>query len=320
MSSDHTISGFPYGSSCGEGIAVRGNALTISSPAKLNVFLEVRSKRPDGYHELDTVMLRTEFADQLTVRPIQTSALSLRFSEATSEALQSGVPLDHRNLILQAAAAMKLRLGIATGAEFTLHKRIPPESGLGGGSSNAAAALLLCRQLWQPDVSDSVLHEIAAALGSDINFFLSRRAAAVCHGRGEIIEPIRLARKYYFVALRPSQGNSTATVFRSMSLPERPRTSKCIVDVLSGHLEASLESHLFNRLTEAAGSVNPAMSTLIERVTRLSRKPVFMSGSGSTVFVACSGHPEATRLQAHIRASLHQSTWLLCVVPDDVSA
>mgnify|MGYP000302158305 CR=1 FL=1 len=119
------------------------HAITVASPGKLNAFLEVLGKRPDGYHELETVMLRTNLADQLTVRPNGSGTLLLRFSDATPEALRAGVPLDGRNLILKAAAAICDRVHQPFGAEFILHKRIPPQSGLGGGSGNAAAALMI---------------------------------------------------------------------------------------------------------------------------------------------------------------------------------
>ena len=138
MSSNHIQGSVP---DCGGNAAVSG--LTLAAPAKLNVFLEILGKRPDGFHELETVMLRTQFADQLTVHPTSSAELTLQFSDATPDHLQTNIPLDGRNLILRAAAAVRDLLGVTTGARFILHKRIPPESGLGGGSSNAATALLL---------------------------------------------------------------------------------------------------------------------------------------------------------------------------------
>ncbi|MEJ7595676.1 MAG: hypothetical protein WKF77_29550, partial [Planctomycetaceae bacterium] len=161
--------------------------LTLSSPAKLNIFLEVLAKRSDGFHELETVMLRTQFCDQLTFHPAPFSVLMLSLSDATPADMRSAIPLDESNLILRAARALQNATGTSFGAHMILHKRIPPESGLGGGSSNAATTLLGCRQLWNLNVSDDQLHAIAATLGSDINFLLSGASAAVCRGRGEII-------------------------------------------------------------------------------------------------------------------------------------
>lgn len=286
-------------------------SLTISSPGKLNVFLEVPGKRQDGYHELETVMLRTNLADQLSVRSNISGALSLTFSDATTEAMRSGVPLDGRNLILKAAEAIRLRLNSPFGAEFILHKRIPPESGLGGGSGNAAAALILCRQLWNAPLSDADLHEIAASLGSDITFLLSGHRAAVCRGRGEIIEPIPVSRRLHFVAFRPRKGNSTADVFRATSLRGELRSSADIVRNLADSNSGQLASLIFNRLTEVASKLNPEMATLMARLQHIARRPVFMSGSGSTVFVVADNVQDAAGLLLKVRGSLKICGWVL---------
>jgi 4-diphosphocytidyl-2-C-methyl-D-erythritol kinase len=290
--------------------------ITLSCPAKINVFLEVRGKRPDGYHELETVMLRTQFADQLTIRPIESDQLTLRFSDATSGALRAGIPMDERNLILKAADAVRKKTQISSGAEFILHKRIPPESGLGGGSSNAATALLLCRKLWQPDLPDDILHEIAASLGSDINFLLSGHAAAVCRGRGEIIEPITGARGFAFVALRPRSGNSTAQVFQATQQSGTLRSSERLVETLTRDRAGDLQAQIFNRLTTAAKQTNAEMAALMARLQGVLRRPVFMSGSGSTVFVVATGISDAKRIQTQIRETMHRSSWLLETVSE----
>lgn len=280
------------------------HAITVASPGKLNAFLEVLGKRPDGYHELETVMLRTNLADQLTVRPNGSGTLLLRFSDATPEALRAGVPLDGRNLILKAAAAICDRVNQPFGAEFILHKRIPPESGLGGGSGNAAAALILCRQLWKARLSDADLQDIAAGLGSDINFLLSGHRAAVCRGRGEIIEPISVSRRLHFVAFRPRKGNSTADVFRATSLRGELRSSRDVIRNLADPDSRPLASLIFNRLTEAARALNPEMATLMARLQHIARRPVFMSGSGSTVFVVAQSAQHAADLLLKVRGSL----------------
>ena len=309
LTSPSTIIGCGYKSGSGDSI-------TLDCPAKLNVFLEVLGKRPDGYHELETVMLRTQFSDQLTARPTLSPALTLRFSDATAPQNRGGVPLDESNLILKAAAAVKERLGVECGAEFILHKRIPPESGLAGGSSNAATALLLCRQIWQPapevtSLSNADLHEVAAGLGSDINFLLSGVPAAICRGRGELIEPIALARKFFFVAVRPKSGNSTASVFRATVLPAQIQSSSVVVSALAGQGSQRLQDVVFNRLTSAAQKTNPEMAALMTRLGKLAKRPVFMSGSGSTVFVIADSRNEATQIQSQVKQTFHMTAWIL---------
>ena len=211
-------------------------------------------------------------------------------------------------------------MAIDCGAEFILHKRIPPESGLAGGSSNAATALLLCRQIWQPvsgvpSLSNADLHEIAAGLGSDINFLLSGAPAAICRGRGELIEPIALARKFFFVAVRPKSGNSTASVFRATVLPAQFKNSSAVVSALAGQGSQRLQDVVFNRLTSAAQKTNTEMAALMARLGKLAKRPVFMSGSGSTVFVMVDSRNEAAQIQTQVKQTLHMMAWILESAP-----
>ncbi|MFN9720251.1 MAG: 4-(cytidine 5'-diphospho)-2-C-methyl-D-erythritol kinase [Planctomycetota bacterium] len=287
--------------------------LTASCPAKLNVFLEVLGKRADGYHELETVMLRTSLCDQLSVKCTSGTGLSLRFSDATPSDMQQGIPLDESNLILRAAAMVRSAMYLPQGAEFILHKRIPPESGLAGGSSNAATTLLLCRELWNAPLSDAQLHSMAASLGSDINFLLSGYPAALCSGRGEQVREIPLGRDLYFIALRPRRGNSTADVFRATGLSGELRSSASLIDCLQAASGADMIPLMFNRLTEAGRRVNFEMDQLMSRLNAVTRRSVHMSGSGSTVFIAVSGRAEAVQLQNQIRERLRLPSWLLHV-------
>ena len=278
--------------------------------AKLNIFLEILGRRPDGFHELETVMLRTQFCDRLTFQQTPSSDLTLSLSDATPAVMRSVIPLDETNLILKAARALQKTTGTVFGAHIILHKCIPPESGLGGGSSNAATTLLGCRQLWNSDVSDDQLHAIAAKLGSDINFLLSGAPAAVCRGRGEIIEPIQLARKLYFVALRPRAGNSTAAVFRKTVIPTTPRSSKPLVDSVL-HGTGNLQSRIFNRLTDAASQLNPSMAELLKRIPHSVHRPAFMSGSGSTVYVVTASRQDAQSVSDQLKDSCRLPVWIL---------
>ncbi|MDA1230241.1 MAG: 4-(cytidine 5'-diphospho)-2-C-methyl-D-erythritol kinase [Planctomycetota bacterium] len=299
-----------YAANCGSTPGRKMPLLTLSSPAKLNIFLEVLGKRSDGYHELETVMLRTSFCDQLTFQQTNSSEITLRFSDATTTEMRGCIPLDETNLIAKAARAIQRLSGTQSGADIILHKRIPPESGLGGGSSNAASTLLGCRQLWNAAISDEQLHSIAASLGSDINFLLTGSAAAVCRGRGELITGIPLAGKLHFVALRPRSGNSTAAIFRQTQISSTPRSSKALADAVIGG-SGNLPTLIFNRLTSAAANVNPAMSLLLKRIPQIIHRPVFMSGSGSTVFVVATSRPDAKSVSDRLRQACRLPVWIL---------
>lgn len=287
--------------------------LTASCPAKLNVFLEVLGKRADGYHELETVMVRTSLCDQLSMRRTAGSGISLRFSDATPAEMRKGIPLDESNLILRAATIVRSAMNLPHGAEFILHKRIPPESGLAGGSSNAATALLLCREFWNAPLSDAQLHSMAASLGSDINFLLSGFPAALCLGRGEQVHQIPLARDLYFIALRPHKGNSTAEVFRATQPSSEHHSSTELLEYLRSGSGRDVTSLMFNRLTDAGRQVNAEMDQLMNRLTAVTRRPVHMSGSGSTVFLTATSRSDATQLQSQLRDRLRLPSWLLHV-------
>lgn len=303
-----------YAVTCGSTPGRTTQPLILSSPAKLNIFLEVLGKRPDGYHELETVMVRTEFCDQLTFLRTDSPEITLSLSDATSPDIRASMPLDENNLIVKAALALQVATrnltGATLGAHIILHKRIPPESGLGGGSSNAATTLLGCRQLWNADISDAHMHSIAAAHGSDINFLLSGEVAAVCRGRGEIIQPIKLARKLFFVALRPRTGNSTPAVFRQTRIPAESRSSAELVDAIS-HGTRSLSPLIFNRLTDAASQLNPKMKTLLNRIPQVIHRPGFMSGSGSTVYVVAVSGRDAREVANQLQNSFRLPVWIL---------
>jgi 4-diphosphocytidyl-2-C-methyl-D-erythritol kinase len=285
--------------------------VVADSPGKLNVFLEVRGKRPDGYHELETVMLRTTFCDRMSFQLLPTPELRLSLTASTPAEIRGDFPLDQSNLILKAATALQAETGCRHGAAIAVHKRIPPQSGLAGGSGNAACTLLMLNRLWQAGVAESRLHQLAAELGSDINFLLSGSRAAVCRGRGELLTPIHVSRPLFFVATRPPQGNSTGQVFRQTEFSDTPESSAGIVQVLSGALQQPLRNFCFNRLTSSACQLNGLMADLLDQMQLHLKQPAFMSGSGSTCFVAAENHRHAVCLRAGLQGIVPWPVWIL---------
>jgi 4-diphosphocytidyl-2-C-methyl-D-erythritol kinase len=267
-----------YAATCGATPGRTTQPLILSSPAKLNIFLEVLGKRSDGYHELETIMVRTRFCDQLTFERTNSADITMRVSDATSAEMRATMPLDESNLVVKSALALQRATGASFGAHIILHKRVPPESGLGGGSSNAATTLLGCRQLWNVDISDAQMHSIAAEL--------------------------------FFVALRPRTGNSTPAVFRQTKIPTEPRSSAELVDAISKGTR-SVSPLIFNRLTDAASKLNPEMETLLKRIPQVIRRPAFMSGSGSTVYVVAAGRRDAKEVADQLKQAFHLPVWLL---------
>ncbi|MEP3480062.1 MAG: 4-(cytidine 5'-diphospho)-2-C-methyl-D-erythritol kinase [Fuerstiella sp.] len=270
------------------------SAVTLSSPAKLNLFLEVKERRKDGFHELETVMLRTSFCDELTVA--LTSGFEDRLTVTGDPRLADRVPTNESNLILRAAAAFREETGFRTGCDIRLSKVIPMEAGLAGGSSNAATMLLALNGLAEKPLKKSDLHQLAATLGSDINFFVEDCEAAVCTGRGECVVPFVAASSLHFVVARPEQGNATPAVFknlRQLMTSGQQRGSGNVVEALKLGSVAALEEGMLNRLTESACQLNPGMADLLHGMSAVCERPAAMSGSGSTCFVCCKDQQDA---------------------------
>ena len=171
------------------------NQFEIIAPAKINLFLEIHGKRHDGFHELETVMSTVNLYDRLRFRLRGDDQIRLSIANRHSRDFGSvHIPDDDRNLVVKALKLLRSRSSApsnhALGCDVTLFKKIPAEAGLGGASSNAAAALIAGNQFWDLGFSRNQLEGMAAELGSDVPFFLSG-GAAICRGRGEKVTPLR---------------------------------------------------------------------------------------------------------------------------------
>ena len=169
----------------------QAGALEIRAPAKVNLFLEVLAKRPDGYHDIETLMVAVNIFDTLKFR--EDSSGDIRLACNRPE-LSTGPD----NLVVRAAALLKRQTGCEKGARIRLVKRIPLAAGLAGGSSDAAVTLIGLNRLWKLQLSPKQLMSLATELGSDVAFFFST-PAAWCTGRGERVTRLRLGKPLWFV-------------------------------------------------------------------------------------------------------------------------
>lgn len=287
----------------------RGQSIPVHvlAPAKLNLFLKVLGKRPDGYHELETLMLSVGLYDTLTFADDPSGKVSLscfdgarRVSNAPRRELPGAGP---ENLVLRAAALLRETTGCTRGARIELAKRIPMAAGLGGGSSDAAAALQGLNRLWGLGLEADHLQALGARLGSDIPFFLSSTTAAICRGRGEIVEPIRLPGRFWFVIARPPAGLSTAEVYRHCRPSSVAWSAADLARQLSrGHLRKG--AALFhNALREPAERLSSGLARLKTAFARAPFAGHSMSGSGSAWFGLCRTRPQALHLAARLKAA-----------------
>lgn len=277
--------------------------ITIYSPAKLNLFLEVLGKRPDGYHDLDTVMLTVDLFDQIEFSAA--SQLKLSISKTTPGNLS-----ETDNLVLKAALLLRNSVGRPDlGAAIHLAKRIPLEAGLAGGSSNAAATLLGLNQLWDLRLPIEQLRELGAALGSDVPFFLADSTAAVCRGRGELIEPIQVPGRLHFVIVKPARGLSTPAVFRGTTVVPNSEDSIAFRSALRAANWPRAGNRMWNRLQEAAETMLPELLEIKRAFSGFELWGHQMTGSGSSYFGWCPSRRAANHLAALLRNRRLGSVW-----------
>jgi 4-diphosphocytidyl-2-C-methyl-D-erythritol kinase len=279
-----------------------GDAVVIAAPAKLNLFLEILRKRPDGYHDLESLMVAVDLFDTLELRATAGGAIALTCDPPA-------LPTGPDNLVYRAASALRIHADRpALGADIRLTKRIPAQAGLGGGSSDAAAALVGLNRVWKLGLTRPELVAIAASLGSDVAFFLTL-PAAWCTGRGERAAPeptaagAERAGGFHFVLVCPPVGLGTAGVYGRLVPPHRPVPGEAVRAAFRAADAPALGRALFNRLEEPAFELEPLVGRLRHRLGALGACGALMSGSGSAVFAVCRDRGHAAGVAAALRAA-----------------
>lgn len=283
--------------------------LTLFSPAKLNLFLAITGRRPDGFHDLVSVVAPLAWGDTLTIEAAD--GFSLGCSGAD-------VPVDGSNLVLKAAEAFRAATGWRGGARFTLEKRIPMGAGLGGGSSNAAAALRGLNELAGALLKPVVLLEIAARIGSDCALFM-HDGPVVMRGRGERVEPLAaagaarlLGRKV--LIFKPAFGISTPWAYGRMAA-DTPR-SYLPAELAEARLAAWLgadggaaEDLLLNNMEGPAFAKFPALPLLLDQLRNEFQLRPRMSGSGSACFAFLAEDTPVATITERIRNAWGESAF-----------
>lgn len=257
--------------------------LETTAHAKLNVFLRVLGRRDDGYHDVETLLLPISLADHVTVEPADELTLSLEGPAA------EGVPADDTNLALRAAHALAAEAGgaVMRGARITIEKRIPMAAGLGGGSADAVATLLLLDELWGTGWGRDGLARLAAEVGSDVPALLIGEPAYV-RGRGEIVEPV-LLQTTTWVARPFAFGVSSGDAYEWWD--ERAATGPdpgALIAAAEAGNDELLGSALYNDLQGPVAAHHPEISETVADLIGAGARGALMSGSGPTVVALCS--------------------------------
>ena len=227
------------------------------APAKLNLFLHVNGRRPDGYHELQTLFIFLNHGDWLEFEVIPDSD-TLTLSPAIP-----GVP-DEQNLIIRAARLLQAKLPNPPGAQIRLEKVLPMGGGIGGGSSDAATTLVALNHLWQAGLDEDELAALGVQLGADVPVFVRGRAA-FAEGVGERLQPVELPESWYLV-LKPDCHVATAVVFQDPDLP-RATQKMALHNLMEGEWKNDCEALVKKRHPEVANALGWLLEYAPSRMT-----------------------------------------------------
>jgi 4-diphosphocytidyl-2-C-methyl-D-erythritol kinase len=248
--------------------------MKILSPAKINLFLQVTAKRPDGYHELSSLMCCVNLCDTIW--------LHFDLKSIKIESNHPQVPLDDTNLAHRAATVFLKTLNVKDGLKIFIDKTIPVAAGLGGGSSNAASVLKGLNQHYGFPFSRKQLISMGLALGADVPFFLFGKPA-LASGRGEKLEAYARPLCFHIVVVNPGFKVSTGEVFQNLNLG-LTNCEKKIKEPFSIKIDFDPELHLCNDLEIVTASEYPVIASMKAQLLNLGALGALMSGSGPTVF------------------------------------
>lgn len=352
------------------------NEVHVLAPAKVNLHLELLRKRPDGFHDIETIMLAVDLYDSLqmirrddgivsldlrlpgqrekqgySAQETKLAAATNNSSPSYARSIESGekigvqptersadnrnrsvdssesdpawvIPADSTNLVVRGLERLQSLLGIRQGVHVVLTKKIPAAAGLGGGSSDTAAALTAASLLWLGQFDRAAVEAVASQMGSDLSFFLgsagqAESGIAFCSGRGEQVSQLTLGGRLHGVIAHPPVGCSTAEVYRRCRVPTEPRSADEMIAVLAEGRFENLPDLLCNRLEEAASLVTPWVERLRTWMNHSSAWCHQLSGSGSARFAVCRNAEEAKQLANDLIALGLQRvhTWQSCITP-----
>jgi 4-diphosphocytidyl-2-C-methyl-D-erythritol kinase len=280
--------------------------IAVEAPAKINLYLHVVARRPDGYHLLDSLMVFAGVGDTVTVTPADALELVIDGPFA------GDLPAGDDNLVVHAARLLQQTAGVSDGARVRLTKRLPVASGIGGGSADAAACLKALVRLWRVDIADEALSRLGLRIGADVPVCLAGRPAFV-GGIGERLEPAPALPPAWLVLANPGVAVPTAAVFGRRQGPYSP-PSRFDMAPASVEALAALIRARGNDLTEPAVGLAPVIGEVLAALRALTGSLVArMSGSGATGFGLFADKAAAESAASDLRRQ--QPSWWVVAAP-----
>ncbi len=270
--------------------------MQLYAPAKINLSLEIKGRREDGFHEIETLVAPISLADRLSIeRADEKEGIDFFCDDAA-------LPAGEDNLVVRAAKLFRKSTETSGGLKISLEKKIPHGAGLGGGSSDAATTLLGLNELFATRLGQKDLMELAAQLGSDVPFFIAP-SAAVCRGRGEIVSPVKLPVALRLLLVKPDFGVPTPSAYARWKDSQELAGVDYAPQEFSGvRFTNDLERPVFEKFI-----------LLAYLKTWLRQQPevgvALLSGSGSTVFAVLRDGAETDHLGERVRTEIDPTTW-----------
>lgn len=287
----------------------QGTRVHVRAPGKINVYLEIGALLDDGYHEVATAYQAVSVYEDLYATAADDFSI-----EVTGSADVSGVPTDDRNLAMRAAKLLARTTGYQGGVHLRIEKHVPVAGGMGGGSADAAAALLACDTLWGTGLSPQRLHELAARLGADVPFAL-QGGTAVGTGRGDELSPALAKGRFEWVLVVSNEGMSTPEVYDELDIhrqrhtldiappPSLPSVDTAVLHAIRAGDAAMLAESIHNDLQAPALSLRPDLAEVLELGECSGALIGLVSGSGPTIAFLAPDASAAADLQATLRAA-----------------
>jgi len=268
--------------------------MQVLAPAKINLSLKILGRRSDGFHEIETLISPISLADKIDIEP-QSRWIDFSCDDPT-------LPGGDENLVVRAAKAFLERTKMSGGVGIKLQKRIPHGAGLGGGSSDAASVLVALNKLFETKLSGEELAKLGSTIGSDVSFFLFE-SAAICKGRGEIVSPTKLKKKFSILLLKPAFSVLSAWAYsRWQDSKEIPRVSYQTQNFDGQDFVNDLERPVFEKFVFLA----QLRGWLLKQAEV---GAALMSGSGSTVFAVLRENADVDLLTERAREELDREIW-----------
>lgn len=283
----------------------------MRAPGKINVYLGVGSRHDDGYHALATVFQAVSLYEDVYAHPSDGFSLEVHGDVDVSE-----VPLDDRNLAMRAAKMLAQAAGVTAGVHLEIRKGVPVAGGMGGGSADAAAALVACDALWGTELGTHRLHELAARLGADVPFAL-HGGTALGAGRGDELTPALARGRFDWVLVTSAEGLSTPEIYGRLdvlrtpgdALADEPPLSLdvpiAVLQALRAGDASELAPAMFNDLERAAIDGRPDLELTLAEGVRFGALAGIVSGSGPTIAFLCAGPDVARTVQQELQATGH---------------